>query len=141
MWNMIYPVLIVICANTIYHTSSKSTPTDINPFASLVLSYVVAAAISLICFFVTSGQRNLFAEFGKANWATLTLAAALVFLEFGYICVYRAGWKISMASLVANLSVACILLILGLLLFKETITPRQFLGIAVCGAGLFLIKG
>ena len=139
MWSMIYPILIVVCANTVYHTSSKSTPGDINPFASLVLSYGIAAVVSLICFYATSGQRNILAEFGKANWATLTLAAAMVFLEFGYICVYRAGWKVSIASLVANLSVACILLILGFLLFKETITSRQLLGIVVCGAGLFLI--
>ena len=37
MWQMLWPVLVVVGANTIYHISAKSTPEGFNPFASLVL--------------------------------------------------------------------------------------------------------
>ncbi len=139
MWNMLYPILIVVGANTLYHICAKSTPSDISPFASLAISYTIAAIVSLGCFLLTSEQKNILLEAGKANWATIALSASIVFLEFGYICVYRAGWKVSVASLVANLSVACILLFAGILLYKEVITLRQLAGIAVCATGLLLI--
>ncbi|EGW37756.1 hypothetical protein DOT_4149 [Desulfosporosinus sp. OT] len=35
MWNMLWPILIVVAANAIYNSSAKSTPTNINSFASL----------------------------------------------------------------------------------------------------------
>lgn len=139
MWQMLYPILIVVCANTIYHISAKSTPADISPFASLAISYAIAAVVSLVCFFLSSTQKNILLEAGKINWATLTLSASIVFLELGYILVYRVGWKVSVASLTANISVACILLIAGILLYHETITLRQCAGIAICLVGLYFI--
>lgn len=140
MWQMVWPVLVVVGANTLYHTCAKSTPGDISPFASLALTYLIAGAVSFAMFFLTSGQKNILQEMTKANWATYALSASIVFLEFGYICVYRAGWQVSVASLVCNITVACILLFVGMLLYQESITPRQLAGILVCGAGLFLIS-
>ena len=54
--------------------------------------------------------------------------------------MYRAGWKVSVASLViANIALACVLLAVGLLLYHETITLRQGLGVLVCLAGIYLV--
>jgi len=139
MWNMIWPVLIVVAANTLYNISAKSTPEEINSFASLSISYVIAAVCSLVLFFVTSENKNILSELGKTNWSSLALGAAIVGLEFGYICIYRAGWKISVASLVANISLACVLLIVGLLLYRETLTLRQAIGMGLCAVGMILI--
>ena len=36
MWNYIWPVLLVVGANTFYHICSKSTPDNVQPFATLV---------------------------------------------------------------------------------------------------------
>ena len=140
MWHMLWPVLVVICANTVYHISAKSTPAGISPFASLALTYAIAGVVSLVMFFLTAEQKNILQEITKANWATYVLSAAIVFLEFGYLMVYRAGWPVSTASLVCNLTVSCILLFAGLLLYKEVISARQMMGILVCGAGLFLVS-
>ena len=68
MWNMIWPILIVVGANTIYNVSAKSTPSDVNSFASLSLSYVIGAVCSVAMFFLTSENKNLFAELAKTNW-------------------------------------------------------------------------
>lgn len=140
MWQMLWPVLVVVGANTLYHTCAKSTPGNISPFASLALTYLIAGVVSVAMFFLTSEQKNIFQEMTKANWATYALSASIVFLEFGYICVYRAGWPVSVASLVCNLTVCCILLFVGMLLYKEAISARQLLGIVVCGIGLFLVS-
>jgi drug/metabolite transporter (DMT)-like permease len=139
MWNMLWPILIVVAANTIYNISSKSIPANINPFASLSVTYLIAMIFSMIMFFVTSERKNLLLELSKANWTTYALGIAIVGLEFGFLCVYRAGWKISMANLYAGIILACVLIIVGFLLYKETLNLRQILGIGVCVLGLILV--
>ena len=140
MWHMLWPVLVVIIANTVYHISAKSTPAGIDPFASLTLTYAIAGVVSVLMFFITAEQKNILQEVTKANWATYVLSTSIVFLEFGYLMVYRAGWPVSTASLVCNLTVCCILLFVGLLCYKEIISARQMVGIVVCGLGLFLVS-
>ena len=139
MWNLLWPMLIVICANTVYNISTKSTPSDINSFASLTVTYTVAAVSSLLLFFITSENRNLAAELTKTNWTAFALGIAIVALEVGFICIYRAGWKISVASLVANISLACILLLIGVLLYREAISAKQIAGMIFAAIGLILI--
>ena len=139
MWNMIWPLLIVVGANTIYNISTKSTPSDVNAFASLATSYFIAMLGSVVMFFITSDSKNLLVEVSKTNWSALALGIAIVGLEFGYICIYRAGWKIGVASLVANISLACVLLLIGLFVYKEVITLKQLLGMGICAVGLMLI--
>jgi uncharacterized membrane protein len=140
MWYLIWPILLVVCANTFYNISAKSTPDGINAFASLSITYLVAAVLSIIMFLITNNQKNLFAEISKANWTSLVLGVSIVALEIGYINIYRAGWKISIASLIANIGLACVLLVIGLMLYKEAISLRQFVGMIVCIIGLFLIS-
>ena len=139
MWDLLWPMLIVICANTVYNISTKSTPADINSFASLAVTYTVAAVSSLLLFFITAENRDLAAELTKTNWTAFALGIAIVALEFGFICIYRAGWKISIASLVANISLACILLLVGILLYREAVSARQVIGMLLSAAGLILI--
>ena len=139
MWNMLWPVLIVVGANTIYNISTKSTPANINAFASLAMTYVMATLSSVVLFFLTSDSKNLLAELAKTNWTAYALGVAIIGLEFGYICIYRAGWKIGVASLVANISLACVLLVVGYFFYREVITLKQLLGMGVCALGLMLI--
>ena len=139
MWNYIWPLLVVVGANTIYNISAKSTPTDVNSFASLAISYAIGMFLSLVMFFITSENKNLIAELSKTNWTALALGVAIVALEFGYVCLYRAGWNISIGTLVANISLACVLLVVGILLYKETVSIKQIIGMVISTIGLFLI--
>ena len=140
MWNMIWPILLVVGANTFYIISTKSMPGKVNAFASLSVTYLTCFVLSVIMFYATSSQKNLLTEISKVNWTSFVLGLSVVALEFGYISIYRAGWKVSAGSLVANISLACVLLFVGLLLYKETISLRQVVGIGVCAAGLLLIN-
>ena len=139
MLSYLWPLFLVIISNTVYNICAKSTPQNIQPFASLTLTYLVSAGISLILFFVFSEDKNLLAEMSKANWATYVLGCALVVLEVGWIYMYRVGWKLSVGSLVANIGLACTLLLIGVLFYKEAITARQLAGILLCMASMFLL--
>ena len=139
MWNLLWPMLMVVGANTVYNICAKSTPEKLNSFAALTINYGVAAALSLLLFFVTTGgEKNLIQEIGKTNWAPVVMGLSVVGLELGYILIYRAGWKVSVASLVANLALACILVLVGVLWYKEVLTGHQILGIGACVVGILV---
>ena len=139
MFAKIWPVALVVLANTLYNICAKSTPENANAFLTLAVTYLIAAVICIAVFLVSSHGKPVLAELGRLNWTALALAAAIVALEVGYIFIYRAGWKMNAASLVANISLACVLVGVGALLYKEGVTIRQLAGIGVCLVGLVLL--
>ena len=141
MWSMLWPVILVTGSNVIYNICQKSTPEGANAFGSVTISYLVGAAISAVLFIATAGLSNIPAELKKFNWTSFVLGIVIIGLEAGYIFLYRAGWKVSVGSLVCNISLAVALIAVGALLYKEHIAPKQALGIVVCAAGLILISG
>lgn len=139
-WNLIWPILIVILANTFYNICMKSMPNDVNPFGALMVTYFVAAVISAVIFAYAVGPSNVAFEISKINWTSIVLAIAIVGLEVGYVFVYRAGWQVSNATVVANIGLACVLIFVGYFLYRENVSIRQILGIIVCMVGLILIN-
>lgn len=137
---MIYPILIIVAANTVYNICAKSTPKEINSFAALSITYLVAAVLSFVMFFVTAKGKNIFTEFTKTNWAPFVLGIVIVGLELGYILAYRNGWKMNTVSVTANITLAVILIFVAFLFYKENLTVRQMIGVFVCAGGLALIS-
>ena len=139
-WNLVWPILIVIASNTFYNICMKSMPGDVNPFGALMVTYLVAAIISAIIFVFMVGPSNVGVGLAKINWTSIILALAIVGLEVGYVFVYRAGWSVSTASVVANIGLACVLLIVGYFLYQENVSIKEIIGIIVCMFGLILIN-
>ena len=139
-WNLIWPILVVIESNTFYNICMKSTPTDVNPFAALMVTYIISAIVSAIIFVFMARPENVASELSKVNWTSIILAFALVGLEVGYVFVYRAGWQVSNATVVANIGLACVLIVVGYFLYKENVSLREILGIVTCMIGLILIN-
>ncbi|MGI6727965.1 MAG: EamA family transporter [Anaerovoracaceae bacterium] len=140
MWNYYLPVIIVVGSNIFYHICAKSIPKGLNPMVSLVVTYLAGAVLALALFYITSPSKDFIAQLKYVNWAPVILAFAIVGLEFGNIMLYRVGWNISIGSLVCNIALAVILIFIGLLFYKETITLNQFIGIGLCIAGLVFIN-
>ena len=59
-------------------------------------------------------------------------------IKVGVLLAYRAGWSLSTASLIMNV-VAVVLLVVGLVVFGEALTVRQWAGAALCALGLPLL--
>mgnify|MGYP004520974351 CR=1 FL=1 len=135
-----WPLLLSIVTMILYNIVIMETPGDVVLYASLVITYSVSAICSFILFFATSKQKNFLKELKKTNWASWLYGFALVCTEAGYLYVYRAGWPISTGGLVCNISMACLLIIVGCLFYKEKISRRQFVGLAVCLAGMLFIN-
>lgn len=140
MWKLIWPILVVILSNTFYNVCMKSMPGDVNPFGALMVTYLGAAIISGLIFVYVVGPSNVGVEMSKLNWTSVVLALAIVGLEVGYVFVYRAGWTVSTASVVANIGLACVLIFVGYFLYQENVSFNQIVGIIVCMFGLVLIN-
>ena len=118
----------------------KSMPNNVNPFGALMVTYLDATLISACIFVYMVKPSNVVMELSKINWTSVVLAIAIVGLEVGYVFVYRAGWAVSTASVVANIGLACVLIFVGYVLYRENVSINQIVGIVVCMFGLVLIN-
>ena len=138
---MVYgAIALTVLSNFLYHLFQKVIPGNVNPLLSLAVTYLVAATSTVLLLPFFPLQGTLGAEVRKLNWASLGLGAVIVGLELGFLLAYRAGWNLSLASLVANTTVALLLIPFGLLLYKEHLTPLNILGIVLALAGLVLVN-
>ena len=131
----------MVTANVAYNISAKQTPKELNPFFALVITYGIAMLASLALYFLNPAEGTWIEEMKKANWSSIVFGLCVVALEFGYLNIYRVGWPINLASLVANISLAVILLFVGFAFYREQISLRQLVGAAACAVGLILVTG
>lgn len=130
---------LAIVSSTLYHIFQKSTPTEVNPALSLLVTYGTAA-IATLGLFIFYPPQNLATDFAKLNWASYALGLSIVGLELGILLAYRFGWQISLLGIVVHIAAALLLLPIGLILFREKLTPLNLLGILLCIAGLVLVN-
>jgi len=140
MFQYAWPIALVVFSNVLYQICAKSIPTEMNPFASLTITYLVGAAVSALLYFVLNRGGNLIGEYRHVNLSPFLFGVIIVGLETGWIYAYKAGWKISTASLTQSSILAIALLFVGFLLFREALTWNKLVGMAVCLLGLFFIN-
>ena len=140
MLSYIWPIALVVASNVLYQICAKSVPEDMDPFASLTVTYLVGAVCSCILYFAMNRGGSLFREYSRLNWAPVVLGLVIVGLEVGFIFAYKAGWQVSVASIVQSAFLAAALLAVGHLLYREPLTWNKLVGILVCLAGLVLIN-
>ena len=138
--NMLWPMAVIVVSNIFYHICSKSTPDNINPLASLTVTYIIGAVFSGILYFLLNKNADLFAEYRNLNWSTWVLGLSIVGLEVGSIYMYKVGWNISSGQLIHSAALAICLIFIGAIFYKENISLTKLAGIAVCLFGLFLIN-
>jgi drug/metabolite transporter (DMT)-like permease len=128
-----YPSLAIVVAGTvIYHLSIKQVPKSTNPFFSLLIAYLAAAALCSVLLWTSSGEKQI----SRAN---LGVAVGVLGIETGFLLAYRAGWPVGSASLTANVLSALILLPIGFFLFAEKLSLQRGIGVALCILGLALV--
>lgn len=136
---MIVPLFLAVAGGVVYHTAAKSIPKDLAPGLVLTIAYAMALVISVGAYLALppggdATPRRL------AHPAVLALGLGAAMIELGYVLTYRAAWPISTASVIVNGLVATLLIPVGLLVFKEGVSLQRTAGIALCLAGLWLLR-
>lgn len=111
-----------------------------NPFASLSVTYLVGALASLVLYFVLGSAGNLIREYGKLNWAPFVLGIVIVGLEVGWIYAFKAGWQVSTGFIVQSAFLAAALLLVGYVLYHESLSWNKIVGVMICLIGLGFIN-
>lgn len=135
----IWPVALIVFSNVVYQICAKGVPDNMNTMASMVITYLVGALCSVILFFILFKSSNLMTELKKVNVSTVMLGVSVVGLEVGFIYAYKAGWQVSTVSTVQSVFLAAALILVGALLYKETITPSKIIGVILCMLGIYFI--
>lgn len=110
MFNYVWPLGLVVLSNVFYQICAKAVPGKMNPFASLTITYLVGAVVSLILYYVINKDGNILQEYKNTNWAPFVLGLVIVGLEVGWIYAYKAGWPVSVAQIIQAAFLAVILI-------------------------------
>ena len=140
MFCYVWPIVLVVLSNTVYQICAKYVPNDMNPFASLSVTYLVGALASMVLYFISGSAGNLIREYGKLNWAPFVLGIVIVGLEAGWIYAYKAGWQVSTGFIVQSAFLAAALLLVGYFLYHESMTWNKVVGVSICLIGLVFIN-
>ena len=139
--NYYFGIGFTILSNLLYHVFQKAIPGNINPIASLIVTYLTAALACILVFpFIPPGQTGVLAAFKELNWASIALGFAIIGLEAGFLFAYRAGWQISLAAGVSNVIVTALLVVIGLVFYREHLNLQNITGVVLCLIGLVLIQ-
>lgn len=139
-FSFIWPIALVIASNVVYQICAKSIPKGINPFASLVVTYLIGAAACAALYFLTGHENGLMKEYSKLNWSPFVLGIVIVGLEAGWVYAYKAGWQVSVGFIVQSAFLSSILLFVGYFLYHEALTWNKLLGVVVCIVGLIILN-
>lgn len=140
MFIYVFSIVLIVASNIVYNICQKSTPQNANPFSALLITYLTAAVLTLVALNFYKTDKGFFQSFQDLNWTSIVLGLSIVGLEFGYLLAYRAGWNISVGSLVANIALAIMLIPIGVFFYQEGFELIKILGVAFCIIGLVLIN-
>ena len=132
-------LILVVASNVLYHAAQKSTPRGADPYLATAVAYMVALPLSLALWYLHSGRAPLGEGLRALNGWSVGVGVAIVGVEVGFLLAYRAGWNLSVASASASATLAAILVIVGMVFFRERILPTQWLGLALCVGGILLV--
>jgi drug/metabolite transporter (DMT)-like permease len=130
---------MVVFGGALYHVAQKSVPKAVNPFAAIIIAYTIGISLGVVGLAFDRSGGSLLDSVKDSNWAVVALGAGALIIEVGFLLAYRAGWNVSVASVITNISVAMILIPVGMFVFKEHLSLRSAAGIACCLLGLYLI--
>ena len=131
------PMMLSVLGTLVYHIAQKTMPREVSPFFPLAIAFSFAAFICAAILLSTT----------PAPWpiwramlpSSVALAFAVVAIETGYLMAYRVGWQLNRAALFSNVTVAVLLIPLGMILFGEQISLRTIAGSSLCILGLILL--
>lgn len=140
MFSSWWPLLLVVLSGVGYQVGLKEVSGIGDPMISLMVTYLAASAVSFVIYFFQSlGKESFFRGVFSVNVSAMGLGLAIVGIEVGTLFMYRAGWAVNVAFVVANSLIVAALMVTGFLLYKEKLTLRQLIGVGISLAGILCI--
>lgn len=140
MFSTWWPLLLVVLSGVGYQVGLKEVSGIGDPMISLMVTYLAASAVSFVIYFFQSlGKESFLRGVLSVNVSAMGLGLAIVGIEVGTLFMYRAGWAVNVAFVVANSLIVAALMLTGFLLYKEKLSLRQLIGVGISLAGILCI--
>ena len=140
MFSTWWSLLLVVLSSVGYQVGLKEVAGVGDPMISLMVTYLAASAVSFVIYFFQSlGKESFLRGVLSVNVSAIGLGLAIVGIEVGTLFMYRAGWAVNVAFVVANSLIVAALMLTGFLLYKEKLTLRQLIGVGISLAGILCI--
>lgn len=135
-----WSILIIIVSTLLYHVAQKSTPSDINPIISMLITYLSASLMCIVAYPFFKKDMGFIKEIRKVNWAVFALGLAVLGIEIGFLYAYRTGWNVSKANLLSSSIIAVLLIPIGILLYNDKVSLINVIGVIFSIIGVSLIN-
>jgi len=133
------PILIV-AGLVVYQLAQKSTDQGANPFVVVIMAYLMGIAACVAGYFLFPRQdTELMPMMKTVSWSALGIGLGAAAIEIGFMLAYRAGWNVSLLPISVNVISAAVLIVIGLIAFKESLSLEKVAGLVLCIAGFILI--
>lgn len=140
MFSTWWPLLLVVLSSVGYQVGLKEVSGIGDPMISLMVTYLAASAVSFVIYFFQSlGKESFLRGVLSVNVSAMGLGLAIVGIEVGTLFMYRAGWAVNVAFVVANSLIVAALMLTGFLLYKEKLSLRQLIGVGISLVGILCI--
>lgn len=139
---MIYflaPILIV-AGLVVYQIAQKSTDQNANPFFVVIMAYLIGIAACIVGYFLfPRPDTEMVPMMRTVAWSALGIGLGATAIEIGFMLAYRAGWSLSLLPVSVNVFGAVLLILIGLIAFRESMSMEKLIGVLMCIGGLVLI--
>jgi uncharacterized membrane protein len=139
MTSFYFPFFLAVGGMLFYHLSQKAIPKEINPFFAMIIAYTAGIALLAVCALAYPSKKSFVDSIRESNWAVFLVGVAAACIELGFLLAYRAGWRISVAAVATNVAVTAMLVPIGILVFKDHLSPRNIIGLIFCVLGLAMV--
>src|SRR5262249_2119965 len=131
-----FPLAIVIVSGIVYHVAQKASGAA-RPWPMLAVAYGSAFALTLVLALASRDAAPWPA--GRARPPGLLRGLAPFGAGAGFFFIYRSGWPLASASVIASAAVTATLVVVGILAFGEPLTGSRAAGLALAVVGSALI--
>ncbi len=136
---LITAFILAIAGQVLYHVTQKSIAPGTHPGVSLLMFYLLAVVLTLPLLIWFPLDEPIIGEIKKLNWAVYGVAVSIVLIEIGFLLAYRAGAELSSAAVLTSSVVTVSMLLVGVFVFRESVSAAKLGGIALCLAGIGLL--
>lgn len=139
--NYFFPPILIVFGLVLYQISQKSVDKDANPFVVIAVAYFIGILACVVGFLLLPKQNDasLIPMIKTISWSALGIGLGAGAIEIGFLLAYRAGWGVSILPLSVNVISLILMIVIGIVVYRENLSIEKIIGILLCIGGLVLI--
>jgi drug/metabolite transporter (DMT)-like permease len=134
----IIPALIIVVTVTGFNILVKLS-SGFESYAAAVVLQAAGLVVALIAYLIFQGTQNPLTQLNSKIWYALFAGALVGVTNLSIILMYHSGAPLSVATPFTRIGSLALVVIAGILFFKEPLTATKALGFALSLGGIYLL--